>query len=396
MAGSYVDPVFGTTEAQAFMQFKSSNIATVIPVTSVFDSVVLRMRFDFYSYGSPELTTQTYNVYEVAEELNLKADYFFNSTVGIGRIPIGTTTFDINHDYFKEEFEDTNADSVLTLKVKLSSGFGQRLFDAIDPEDVNYTDFELFKANFRGLAIRPGQSDKIVGFNPSDLNSSLILYYHDDAGVSKTFSFVFSQGVTFSKILTDRSASDLAGLDQFHTDFDPGIKRYIQSGTSVVTKLDFSKYYEYIETIPNMIVNSAALEISETETSSNFKVPKELSLSMLRLNNRLKNFNNKQDTVDYISFNGKLALDNQFRFFAAPDQGQSQIFSLNYSATDNKYIGYPTLFIQQLYNLKSTQYPFWALRSSNPQPGKSVDRLVFPKDKVKLKIYYTRSTLDKQ
>ena len=49
-----------------------------------------------------------------------------------------------------------------------------------DPEDVNYTDFELFKAAFKGLTIIPKQSDKIIGFNPADLNSLLTLYYHDD------------------------------------------------------------------------------------------------------------------------------------------------------------------------------------------------------------------------
>jgi hypothetical protein len=78
----------------------------------------------------------------------------------------------------------------------------------------------------------------------------------------------------------------------------------------------------------------------------------------------------------------------------APDQ--DQFFSMSYSSTKNLYSGFPTLFVQKLFDLKSTQYPYWALRPYDPQPGKSVNRLVFPKDKIKLKIYYTRSTLDKQ
>ncbi len=393
LAGSYVDPIFGNTEAQAFMQFRSANIATIIPTTAVYDSVVLRMRLDFYNYGSLGETAQTFGVYEISKELNLQQDYFFNSEIGVGRIPIGTSTININHDFFKEKFDASKLDSVITLKVKLNDGFGKKLFDSVDPEDVNYTDFEIFKSTFKGLAIIPQQSDKVIGLNPSDLNSSLILYYHD-GDVSKTLSFVFSQGMTFSKILTDRSSSELAGLDQFHTDFDPGLKRYLQGGTSIITKLDFSKYYEYVDTIPNMIINSAELEISGIETSGNFNVPKALSVSMLRLNNRLKTFTNAQDTVDYINFNGKLALGDQLKFFVARDEGQ--VFSLDYSSTNNTYSGFPTLFLQQLFELKSKPFPFWALRPANPQPGKSVTRLVFPKDKLKLKIYYTRSTLDKQ
>ena len=392
LAGNYSDPVFGSTEAQAFMQFRSSNIATVIPATAVYDSVVFKMRLDFYSYGSLGETAQTFGVYEVSKELNLQQDYFFNSEIGVGRIPLGTSTIKINHEFFKEKFDAAKLDSVITLKVKLSDGFGRKLFDLVDPEDVNYTDFEIFKANFKGLAVIPQQSDKVLGLNPSDLNSSLVLYYHDGDS-KKTLSFVFSQGMTFSKIITNRSSTELAGLDQFHTDFNPGLKRYLQGGTSIITKLDFSKYYEYIDTIPNMIINSAELEISDIETS-NFDVPKGLSVSMLRLNNRLRNFNTAQDTVDYINFNGKLALGDQLKFFVANDQGQ--ISSLNYSSTKNTYSGFPTLFFQQLFELKSKPYPFWALRPDSPQPGKSVNRLVFPKDKIKLKIYYTRSTLDKQ
>jgi hypothetical protein len=160
--------------------------------------------------------------------------------------------------------------------------------------------------------------------------------------------------------------------------------------------MDFSKFYEYIDTIPNMMINSAELEISGVETSSELKAPKGLTVSMLRANNSFKTIKNAQDTVDYINFNGKVTLGDQLKFFVAKDEGAT--FSMDYSSTTNTYNGFPTLFFQQLFNLKSKQYqyPFWAIRPGDPQPGKSVDRLVFPKDNLKLKIYYTRSTLDNQ
>lgn len=401
LAGNYVDPVFGSIQAQALMQFKPFDLTTPISATAQFDSLVFRMRFDFYSYGSTGETRQTFAVHEITQELDLKNDYFFNSAVDVAASQLGVNTVNVNYEYFKKEFEDTDKDSVLIVKVKLSNSFGQRLFDAIDPEDVNYTDYDLFKTTFKGLALIPKQSDKIVGLSPGDLNSSLQLYYHD-GDVKKTLSFIFSftqgsyQSITFSKILADRSSTELSGLNQFHTDFDPGLKRYIQGGSSIITKMDFSKFYEYIDTIPNMMINSAELEISGVETSSDFKAPKALTVSMLRSNNRFKTIKTEQDSIDYINFNGKVVLGDQLKFFAAKDEGST--FSMDYSSTNNTYNGFPTLFFQQLFNLKSKQYqyPFWALRSGDPQPGKSVDRVVFPKDKLKLKIYYTRSTLDNQ
>lgn len=391
LAGSYVDPAFGTTQAQSIMQFKPQIVNRVIDPFAEYDSLVFKMRFDFYAYGSPGETKLSFDVFEIGKELSSDQNYFFNSDVPLINSSLGNTTVAVNREYFKEEFDDTNADSVITLKVKLNNSFGQRLFDFVNPEDVNFTDFTLFKSYFKGLAIVPQQADKIVGFNPVDVNSSLILYYHEGSE-AKTLSFIFSQGVTFSKIISDRSSSELSGLSQYHTDYDPGLKRYLQGGSSVITKLDFTKFYEYFDTIPNMIINSAELELSDFENPSNFKAPAALSLSMLRSNNRYKDLKIKQDTIELVAFNGFVAIADQGKFFAAQDEGQ--VLALNYSSSKNLYNAFPTLFVQQLFKLKTKRYPYWALRPGNPQPGKSVDRLVFPKDKIKLKVYYTRATLD--
>jgi Domain of unknown function (DUF4270) len=396
LAGSYSDPVFGQTQAQAITQYRPLNpTSTIISPTAVFDSIVLKMRFDFYTYGNAATTTQTFDVYEITDELTPGLDYFFNSQVNLTHTPLGSSLVDINNDYFKEEFENTATDSVITLKVKLDNSFGQRLFDAVDPEDVNYTDFDLFKATFKGLAIVPQQSDKIVGFNPTDQNSSLIVYYHDESDTTN-LSFVFSQGVTFSKIITDRSSTELSGLNQFHTDFDPGLKRYVQGGTSVITKLDFSKFYEYMDTVKYMMINSAELSISDVEPSADFKEPIGLSVSMMNSSNRYETLNTAQDTINFISFNGNLTIGDKSKFFISQGQGQSVIMPLIYSATNKTYSALPTMFFQQLYNLKSTPFPYWALRPLNPQPGKSVDRVVFPRDKIKLKIYYTRALINNE
>jgi hypothetical protein len=393
LAGSYADPVFGPTQALSIMQFRPTNNQIALPATAIFDSIVFQMRFDFYTYGALGKTTQTYDIYELTQELNPGDDYFFNSEVGISNSSLGSKSVEVNYDFFKQEFEDTDEDSVFTLKIKLNKDFGQRLFDAVDPEDVNYTNFDLFKANFKGIAIAPQLSDKIVGFNPFDLNSSIVLHYHDGTD-AKTLFFDFNQSVSFSKIISDRSSSELSGLNQYFTDFEPGFKRYVQGGTSIITKLDLTKFYDYMDTLKNVIVNSAELEFSGVETSSTFKVPASMSMAMLESNYRYKTLKDAQDTLDYIAFGGTLTLGDQSKFFVSQEGGRT--FSINHSTTTNNYSGLATLFIQKLFDLKSKRYPFWAIRPLNPQPGKSVDRAVFPKENITLKIYYTRATLENQ
>ena len=89
-----------------------------------------------------------------------------------------------------------------------------------------------------------------------------------------------------------------------------------------------------------------------------------------------------------------LYLGDQGKFFAAISQGT--LLPIDYSSTNSNYTGFPTLFVQKLFDLKSKRYPYWALRPLTPQPGKSVDRVVLPKDNIKLKMYYTRATLENQ
>lgn len=391
LSGGYNDPVFGNSQAQAFMQFKPVSVSTVLAPTAIYDSIVLRLRYDFYSYGTTGETVQTYAVHEVLDTLFTNKNYYFNSSVSIGRSALGYATKVVNQEFFKSEFDDTNADSLITIRVKLSDGFGQRLFEAIDAEDENYTNFNLFKNIFKGLAVIPSNCDKIVGFNHTDLNSVLTLYYHEE-DVKKTVSFSFSQGVTFSKITTDRSTSELAGLDQYYTEFKPASSAYIQAGSSVVTKLDFSKFYEYTDTIPNLVINSAELVITDAEQTSGLYVPNNLALTLLRNSNRYKSFENKQDTIDYINLNGVVTLGDELKFFVGLDQGG--ILNMNYNSTNRTYIGYPTLYFQRLFDVKSVRYPYAALRPSDPQPGKSVNRVFFPKDRIKLRLYYTRANID--
>jgi hypothetical protein len=115
---------------------------------------------------------------------------------------------------------------------------------------------------------------------------------------------------------------------------------------------------------------------------------------MLKPDNRYRTLKTKQDTTDYVSFEGMLTLGDQGKFFIG--DGSQKIFPITYTSTTTNYSGLPTLFIQKLFDLKSTRYPYWAIRPLGPQPGKSLNRTVFPKENIKLKIYYTRATLENQ
>ncbi len=379
-----MDPVFGTIEAKAFAQFRPLSFPKKAS-TAQFDSIALQIQYDFYSYGAGGKTKQTFAVHEITQKLNFSNNYFSNSSVSFDPSPIGAAEVEINADYFKSEFEDTDADSVLTTKIKLNDAFGERLFDAFNYEDTLFTNVEFFTDIFKGLVIVPEDADKVVGLTNGG-NTFLALYYHDDDG-NKVLTFSLSGLISFSQITADRSGSELGGLNTFSLPYDPGNYRYIQSGTSIVTKLDLSKFYEHMADVPDAIISSAELSIENVIPSENFAPPTSLTLAMLRSNNHLKKLTTARDTADYFLFEGYLA-NNINSLLLAEDGGN--VLEMKYTATTQTYLSFPTLFFQKLFNNKANKFPYLAIIPSNPPNGKAVNRTVFPKDGIKLKIYYTR------
>lgn len=397
LLGQYTDPQLGVVRAEAYSQIRPASVTTVIPATAVFDSVVLQMRYDFYTYGAPGETSLELNVHEVTEEIINEDVFYTNSSAPYNPTPLGSGISSVNASYFKEELEDATSDSVLTINIRLNQGYGNRLFSSIDPEDEEFTNFTKFKTHFKGLAVIPEQADKIVGIGNADVNTALKLHYHVDT-IQYTFSFMLTNGVNFSNVASNRAGTELEQLNQFFTDFEPVTNRYIQSGGSLVTKLDFTKFYEYIDTIPQLLLNSVELTIENVENEP-YPVHNSLALTMLTNNNRYKTTKTEQDTLDYIAFNGMVV----FGIFANPDlttalcvaSDSRELLQLTYSSTNKTYQSYPTLFFQKLIELRDKPYKYWALSPSTPAPGKSVTRTIFPKENLKLRIYYTKPESNK-
>jgi len=205
--------------------------------------------------------------------------------------------------------------------------------------------------------------------------------------------------------------TELESVKEYFTDaLQESDKRYIQSGIGILTKLDFSKFYEFTDTVPYSLINSAELSIESVE-SSNYPPPSVLSLRVLNEStNRMKRFSitNAQDVADLKAYDRLIAVDVGLQSQAAIVDNDSVIyardrsaFDLTYSSKENKYSMELSLFLQQLAAPleEKTKYKTFVLHPSvltgkiPVESGlKNVNRAVFPKDKIKLKIFYTKPT----
>lgn len=396
LVGSYSDPLLGEVTAKGFAQIRPSDITSFIPGGSVYDSAFLQLRFDFYNYGTSLSTPFELSIHEITEALPLDELYFSKSQAAYDPTPIGTTATSIDQVLFDKELNDTDTDSLIVVNIRLAQNFGQRLYDAINPENENYTNFNLFKNRFKGLAIIPTVSDKVVGISNSS-NTFLTLYYHTGETKSSR-TFVLSSGISFSSITSDRSTTDLSGLTNYHEEFSPPANRYVQSGVGIATKLDFSGFYDLIDEYPNVIINSAELAIDNVAEPGDFEYPA-LGLVMLDENNKFRKMTltPEADSAEYVSFQNKIIigsfLSNDVATAPYMISDATTLLGLSYSTDDDKFRSYPTLLFQQLYKLREKRYPYWALTAINPTSTKTVNRAVFNKDNIKLRIYYTRPNI---
>lgn len=427
LIGKYVDPKFGTTTAGTFAQYFTT-AGTKLEATATFDSVSLQLYFDLYTYGAKQPTLQTISAYEVDEDLTKGTLNYFNTTeVAVKPDPLGSKTFSIDPALFEDYFEiltdgnsanDTLVSPVL-LRMPLNNLFGARLFQsaktystATSVEDSAFVKEELFMKDFKGIAFKSEGGDKIMGFDPLSTSSVITLHYHTDTKEGLKLNLGFFGTASFNQIKTDRSASELAGLNQSYVDFYPANDlRYIQGATSVYTKVDFSNFFAFADTVPNLLINSAELIIANVE-QSDYAISSNLSVRLLNTTNRFHIYDTAkvpraQDSLDLTYYNprvhsrypGSIMLDqgdvgeNDLAFVARGDERAY----LAYSSNDKSFNGNYALFFQQLTVLQPDKRRFSSALLYPTSPAKpatkTLNRTVFPKSGIKLRVYYTKPTL---
>jgi hypothetical protein len=418
LVGRCVDPVFGTIEAEAYTQLKPTAIARVKPLGAMFDSVLLTLTFDLYHYGTSTSSIETYEVHEVSEVLTHQGgnDYYSFTSVPYEAEVLGEGGLILSANRLDSMV--SRNDTTVSITVPLSNTYGQKLFDFWDTNNKDYTDFHEFRKVVKGLAIVGSGNEKVVGFSPG--SSRVTIYYHTDT-TALSYNFDMIKVVSGSKISTERSSSDLSGLEVAYQDFIPANanKRYIQSGTPVGVKLDVSAFENAFKDIENARIISAELSIEAIDNPTGYKPPNALFIQVLDEFNQLKEYSlSAQDTFDIKSYQNRATaitdtalIDCSRRFLQSTSfinredvitvvsDTQCDFAQLSYNSSQKSYKGFITFFAQELYEDESktvngvtyekTKFYDLVLYPGNPHAAKSVNRVSFNKDQLKLKIFYT-------
>jgi hypothetical protein len=321
---------------------------------------------------------------------------------------MGNTSITVKSDSLKKQLGlASNSQDTLVARARLSDGFGNRLFNLAKAYEFNAeSHLRELNENIKGLALVPTESEAILGFRIFNNLSAVTIHYRtrENNAVKDTLTRVFGFNIgSFTNINVDRAASVLSGAVPYQSlsEFSSSGPRYIQSGNPVITKLDLANFYQFADTVGNVLVNEASLVIDGIESPLSTPAIGELGLKAMNENNQFINYalaTDREAMSPYVlnttNSSGVFLIDSK-HFVVKSDAPTNPASIASLQLSDGKYSGYLTLFLQQLLKNSNSnpRLRYLGLYPLGPAIGSSTNRTIFDAANVRLRIYYTKPNL---
>lgn len=268
MLGSYNDETFGKTKASIYTQVSIEFEPTFLDlVNTVVDSVVLSMNItDFYG----ELDDQTFEVYEITEDIYRDSNYYTNTDKtnnGINLVKPGFETFAAsltNSPVIEGEVLDPQ------MRIRLNETFGDMILNS-DSLTV-----ALFAEYFKGLFItvnNPVQSfgqGGIYSFDMEHNDTKVTIYYHNSTDTTSFEMPINDKCARFTSMEHDYTGTK---VEQQLADSTLGNEfYYVQAGQGLVGNLSIPGLSNMTNDGP-IIINRAELYLPVQYYSINTYAP---------------------------------------------------------------------------------------------------------------------------
>ena len=265
LLGAMKDPVFGTSEAGFYTQFRPSVAGQSFGNSPVVDSLVLQLYLGG-CYGDTT-TLQTVHVYKLTDTLSLETNYYNFSTVATEGIDYANGYQFAPRPKTKLHIIGTDTIGRPIIRIPLSQELGDQL---ISLDTSAYSRPDLFKQHFKGLYVTcapVGMAGAISSISLTNNTYSLLqLYYHNAATPDKPMRYNFyvtSSDTYFNHIDHDYSQGSPEFMSQLlDGQEDLGQSRlYLQTMGGVRAKVLFPNLSHWADTLEGcrLVVNEARL-----------------------------------------------------------------------------------------------------------------------------------------
>ncbi len=283
--GKFQDPFFGLATAEIYTEVGlqvPNNDFTGLEVRAV-DSldVVLPYNIDF-SYGDLS-KTQTFEVFEMTESMDIEQDYFSDDTFMFDETPIGTWTGNTNildsTIIFDYSFSDTIVEARFPhIRIPLSFDFKQKFVELITQDTFNVENDSFFQADvLKGLHIRATEiTEGLPAFDFQSTRAGIRMVYNDDSnndgifsdGEKRQFMFRFFAGalggINASTVHIEHDYTN-SPIETFIDNPNPTDSIFVQGLQGLLGRVAFPD----LSSLQNVLVNQAVLEFDVIELAEN-------------------------------------------------------------------------------------------------------------------------------
>lgn len=286
LVGSYFDPVFGLTNAEAYTQFKLTTTAVSFGTNPVCDSVFLSLAYNGF-YGDTS-SYMTLNVFEISDDFYYNNYYYSNDVLGVYKNNLANI-------YFKPNLIDSvqvgGTKFAPHLRVKLKNTLGQNFIDASNTSDL--ADNINFLKFFKGLNISTNSVSSggaILYFNFLSSISKLTLYYHNDEDTT-SYNFIIDDKCARYNNFDHKkySTADLILKQQLAGDTTLGDNiLYVQSMAGTKIHLKFPTVIDSLNKLGKIAINKAELVMKvDVNDIDKYAPPEKLVLSKINTDGSL-------------------------------------------------------------------------------------------------------------
>jgi hypothetical protein len=380
LVGNYSTPEFGEFSSKAFVNFYLGQFG-FNSEDFIFDSLKLHLKVD-YLYGGSFLGAKRIYVHELSEELDLDRLYYTKDSTEYLPDPVGEINFDVS------SFDSVYVDTVLSAR--LSDELGMRLFEKAETDTMAYNDNLRFREFFKGFAFVPDENNEMLaGVIAENRSTYMRIHFHSS---SDTLSFdyvipgydydtVYTNNDTlfsatnitryYNNISLDKTGSPLAGIPGYYMDFetDDGLS-YIQASSGIFTRLNFGKYFQFLDTANEMVINRAELLIPTAAYQDYLPPSPGLALYITDETNQLVE-------VEIDSLNSTFASVGVLNYSEASGENRGE------------YMGDLTNYIQGLTSSSTTDTLILLGQPGLHNSVLSTNQTIIDKENIILKVYYS-------
>lgn len=276
LVGSIADPLFGTTTASFYTQYRLTKNNLTFGENAVADSMVLTIVYKGI-YGD-SLAPKTVRVYEMADTINFDSTYYSHQTIATLPDLIGEATFVPN---LKTADSVNGAYMPPHMRIVLTPEFANKIMTADSSDLASNINFNRA---FKGLFITSTNATasgtgSILYLDLLSTVSRVKLYYHNSLD---TTSIVFAFGSSSARFNHydhfDYNGADPSLLQQFGGDTMAGQQRlFVQSMGGAKIKLQIP-YLKALAANKRIAVNEALLIVTSDDATDTYKMPSLLAI----------------------------------------------------------------------------------------------------------------------